>query len=237
MLGRIKCLFPNDLALFYKCYPLFVRKRGFYKMKNEKTEVVFILDRSGSMCGLESDTIGGFNGMLEKQKKVEGEAFLTTVLFDDRFEVLHAHKDIKDVKPLTEDDYYTRGCTALLDAIGRTIGMIDRDCTKVVFTIITDGLENASREFSLKQIKKMIDEKTEKGWEFIFLGANIDAIETAGSMGIAANRSANYINDSKGVDTNFKFLNRAISAMRTDCECLDEAFAMVNDDYNNRKSN
>ena len=206
-------------------------------MKKGLTEVVFILDRSGSMCGLESDTIGGFNGMLEKQKKSGAEAYITTVLFDDKFEVLHGHKDIMDVKPLTEDDYYTRGCTALLDAVGRTISMIDRDCTKAVVTIITDGLENASREYALPQIKKMIDEKKEKGWEFIFLGANIDAVKTAGSMGIGANRSANYINDSKGVGTNFKFLNKAMSCVIAGEGELDEAFEMVHQDYNSRKSN
>ena len=155
-------------------------------MKKNTTELVFILDRSGSMSGLESDTIGGYNGMLEKQKGIEGEAFVTTVLFDDQYEILHDHIDIRKVDPVSEKEYYVRGTTALLDAIGKTINKIANAAgsDKVLFVITTDGMENASREYDYEQVRKMIERQKEKGWEFIFLGANIDAAKTAGKCGI-----------------------------------------------------
>ena len=157
-------------------------------MDKNLTELVFILDRSGSMGGLESDTIGGFNSLLEKQKKVEGKCSLTTVLFDHDYELLHDRINIQAVSPLTEKDYYVRGSTALLDAVGRTISKIEhvQETTaeeyragKVMFVIITDGMENASREYTTKKVKSMIEAEKEKGWEFVFLGANMDAVETA----------------------------------------------------------
>ena len=157
-------------------------------MDKNLTELVFILDRSGSMGGLESDTIGGFNSLLEKQKKVEGKCNLTTVLFDHDYELLHDRINIQAVSPLTEKDYYVRGSTALLDAVGRTISKIEhvQETTaeeyragKVMFVIITDGMENASREYTTKKVKSMIEAEKEKGWEFVFLGANMDAVETA----------------------------------------------------------
>ena len=163
-------------------------------MKRDWTELVFILDRSGSMQGLESDTIGGFNAMLEKQKKQPGEAFVSTVLFDDETQVLHDRLRLNKVKPITEKDYYVRGCTALLDAVGGAIhhiGNIHKYArpedvpAHTLFVITTDGMENASRRYAARQVKEMIRRQKEKyGWEFLFLGANIDAVETAGRLGI-----------------------------------------------------
>jgi uncharacterized protein YegL len=177
-------------------------------MKNDLTELVFILDRSGSMSGLESDTIGGFNAMLAKQQVVEGEARVTTVLFDNNYELLHDRIDIKAVSPITEKEYFVGGSTALLDAIGRTIHKIgnvqkntaaDYRAAKVLFVIITDGEENASREYTSDKIKAQIErQKSRYGWEFIFLGANIDAVQTAARFGIDAKRAQNYHADSEG---------------------------------------
>lgn len=168
------------------------------------TEMVFILDRSGSMQGLEKDTIGGFNSLIAKQKEEPGSAFVTTVLFDHRVEMITSRKPLNEVSPLTKKEYYVRGCTALLDAIGSTIKHIRKqqkqDKNKpdqTVFVIITDGYENASTEYSLEKVKSMIEKRQQKdGWEFVFLGANIDAIETAGSLGIAADRASAYVADS-----------------------------------------
>jgi uncharacterized protein YegL len=177
-------------------------------MKNNLTELVFILDRSGSMSGLESDTIGGFNAMLAKQQAVEGEARVTTVLFDNNYELLHDRIDIKAVSPITEKEYFVGGSTALLDAIGRTIHKIgnaqkntaaDYRVAKVLFVIITDGEENASREYTSDKVKAQIErQKSRYGWEFIFLGANIDAVQTAAQFGIDAKRAQNYHADSEG---------------------------------------
>ena len=163
-------------------------------MKQDLTELVFILDRSGSMGGLESDTIGGFNAMLSKQYAEPGEARVTTVLFDDKYELLHDRIDLRAVSPITDKEYFVRGMTALLDAVGSTIQKIvgaqrqtaeDYRAGKVMFVITTDGMENASREYSYEKVKSMVEHEKEKyGWEFIFLGANIDAIETAGRFGI-----------------------------------------------------
>lgn len=184
------------------------------------TEIVYILDRSGSMCGLEEDTIGGFNAMLAKQKKTGEKAYVSTVLFDDQCEVLHDRVSIEEVKDITDKEYYVRGCTALLDAIGGAIHHIanvhkyarseDRP-TKTIFVITTDGLENASRYYSYDKVKQMISYEQEKyGWEFIFVGANIDAAKEAGRIGIRPERSVNYVHDSIGTKTIFTGLAKAI---------------------------
>ena len=193
-------------------------------MKKDLTELVFILDRSGSMTGLEKDTIGGFNSLLEKQKKESGEAFVTTVLFDDKYELLHDRNNIKHINPITEKEYYVRGSTALLDAIGITINSIGKSLfntneeerpEKVLFVIITDGMENSSTEFSYEKIKEMIEhQKSKYAWEFMFLGANIDAVATAGSFGISADRASNYVSDSVGTQLNYKAVSEAVSSFR-----------------------
>lgn len=193
-------------------------------MDKNLTELVFILDRSGSMGGLESDTIGGFNSLLEKQKKVEGKCNLTTVLFDHDYELLHDRINIQAVSPLTEKDYYVRGSTALLDAVGRTISKIEhvQETTaeeyragKVMFVIITDGMENASREYTTKKVKSMIEAKKEKGWEFVFLGANMDAVETAAQYGIDADNTADYLADREGTRLNYAAMSDAVAQFRT----------------------
>lgn len=193
-------------------------------MRKGLTEVVFILDRSGSMGGLELDTIGGFNSMMAKQKKEEGEALVSTILFDDKCEVLHDRVAIDQVPEMTDRDYYVRGCTALLDAVGGAIHHIrnvhkyareeDRP-EKTLFVITTDGMENASRQYNIEQVKKMVQHQQEKyGWEFIFIGANIDAIATAGTFGIRKERAVNYMHDSVGTANVFASVNKAVCAMR-----------------------
>lgn len=192
-------------------------------MKN-LTELVFILDRSGSMQGLEADTIGGFNSMLSKQQKEAGEAYLSTVLFDDKVEVLHDRVRVDSVRPITQKEYYVRGCTALLDALGgaiRHIGNIHKYARPedvpehTLFVITTDGMENASRHYTAPQIKAMIQRQKEKyGWEFLFLGANIDAVETARRLGIGSDRAVNYHNDSAGTRLNYATVSAAVSAVR-----------------------
>lgn len=192
-------------------------------MKN-LTELVFILDRSGSMQGLEADTIGGFNSMLSKQQKEAGEAYLSTVLFDDKVEVLHDRVQVDAVRPITQKEYYVRGCMALLDALGgaiRHIGNIHKYARPedvpehTLFVITTDGMENASRHYTAPQIKAMIQRQKEKyGWEFLFLGANIDAVETAGRLGIGSDRAVNYHNDSAGTRLNYATVSAAVSAVR-----------------------
>lgn len=193
-------------------------------MKKGLTELVFILDKSGSMGGLESDTIGGYNAMLHKQQAVEGECRITTVLFDHKYELLHDRIDIRAVSPITAKDYVVGGTTALLDAIGRTIHKIqnvqertaeDYRAEKVLFVIITDGLENASREYSLEMVKTLIErQKSEHGWEFIFLGANIDAVETAGKFGISADYAQDFNADGDGVELNFQVMSSAVASFR-----------------------
>ncbi|MEI7885016.1 MAG: vWA domain-containing protein [Clostridia bacterium] len=193
-------------------------------MEKNITELVFILDRSGSMAGLESDTIGGYNSMLVKQKLEAGLAVATTVLFDDNFELLHDRINIQGVAPITEKEYFVRGTTALLDAIGKTIQKIgnaqkhtsaELRADKVMIVIITDGMENASKEYSHGKIKKLIAEQKEKyAWEFIFLGANIDAIATAAEFGIDADKAADYQADAEGTILNFKALNNLVSEYR-----------------------
>lgn len=193
-------------------------------MKPKRTEIIFVLDRSQSMTGLEKDTIGGFNTMLAKQKELPGEAVITTVLFDDRFELLHDRIPLAGVRPITRKEYYVRGSTALLDAIGTAIQKTSNAIAhtaeeqrpeKVIMFITTDGMENSSTEFSFRKISRMIDKQTKKGWEFIFMGANMDAIDVAGRMGIAAERAVTYRADEKGTSLNFKTINEVACALRT----------------------
>lgn len=192
-------------------------------MKKGLTELVFILDRSGSMTGLETDTIGGFNGMIRKQQQEEGEANVTTVLFDDQIELVHDRFPLSVVKPLTEEDYYVRGGTALLDAVGSTVKKIenaqnrlpaDMKAEKVLVVITTDGMENASREYTAKMVEQMIEKQQEQGWQFLFLGANMDAAEEAEKIGIRRAHAASYRNDSKGVGLNFHAAGKIMSYMR-----------------------
>ena len=193
-------------------------------MKKNLTELVFILDKSGSMAGLESDTIGGFNAMLNKQKALDGECRITTVLFDNCCELLHDRIDIRAVSPMTEKEYQVGGSTALLDAIGRTVQKlvsVQRNTSEeyrarnVMFVIITDGEENASREYSPRKVKAMIREEREKyGWEFVFLGANIDAVETAGRFGIAPDRAVDYVPDGAGTELNFRAMSETVACFR-----------------------
>ena len=193
-------------------------------MKKGLTEIVFVLDRSGSMGGLELDTIGGYNSLIQKQKKEEGEAIISTVLFDDKVEVLHDRVNLENIKPMTEGEYYVRGCTALLDAVGGAIHHIgnvhkyarQEDVPeKTLFIITTDGMENASRRYTYEKVKHMIERQKDKfGWEFLFLGANIDAVEVAGRFGIKEDRAVNYNCDSEGTAVNYKALSKAVSRVR-----------------------
>ncbi|MBQ8447630.1 MAG: hypothetical protein IJX27_01705 [Clostridia bacterium] len=193
-------------------------------MKNNITELVFILDRSGSMAGFEADTIGGFNATVEKQRQEEGKVYVSTVLFDNVSEVIHDRVDINEIKPMTRKDYNVRGCTALLDAIGGAIHHIGNihkyarpeDVPEhTVFVITTDGMENASRRYSSDEIKSKIKRQTEKyGWEFIFLAANIDAVETAENIGIRRERAANYCQTSEGVERSYRAMSEAITSVR-----------------------
>ncbi len=201
----------------------------------KKTETVFILDRSGSMAGLESDTIGGYNSILNKQKE-SGEAVnVTTVLFDDRYELLYDRTDIRKVKPLTEKEYYVRGTTALVDAIGRTVSRFKGQASdsKVVVIITTDGYENASREYDIRTVRKMIEQQKEKGWEFIFMGANIDAVNTGASFGIA--RNVNFHHDSQGVQTAYRSMAKAVESFIVNGRVDESWDREVNEDYNSRR--
>jgi len=193
-------------------------------MKKGLTELVFILDRSGSMSGLEADTIGGFNGLLEKQKKEEGEAFVSVILFDDQTEVLYDRVDLRKIEPMNDSQYYVRGCTALLDAVGGAIHHIrnvhkyarEEDIPeKTLFIITTDGMENASRSYSYDDVRRMVEsQKEEHQWEFLFLGANMDAIKTAGRFGIKANRAVTFENDRVGTRLNYEVMSKAVSCAR-----------------------
>jgi uncharacterized protein YegL len=214
-------------------------------MKKGLTELVFILDRSGSMSGLESDTIGGYNSMLEKQKKEPGEAIVTTVLFDDKYELLHDRINLRGISPITDKEYFARGTTALLDAVGKTINKItnaqkhtteDERAEHVMFVIITDGLENASREFSYEKVRRMIErQKSQCGWEFIFLGANIDAVATAEQFGIDGDRAANYNADSEGTTLNYVVINEAISCFREKRSIAKDWKIRIEEDFKRRR--
>lgn len=212
--------------------------------KNNITEIVFILDRSGSMGGLEKDTIGGFNSMLEKQKKQDGTAFVSTVLFDHETEVLHDRVPIDKINPLTDDDYTVRGCTALLDALGgaiKHISNIHRYARKedvpehTMFVITTDGMENASKRYNSRDIKKLIEQKKEEGWEFLFIGANIDAVETANTYGISEDRAVNYNADGEGTGVVFESVCEAVSSIRGGRKLNACWSSRISDDYRNRK--
>lgn len=205
-------------------------------MKKGLTELVFILDRSGSMGGLESDTIGGFNGMLGKQKKEEGEANVTTVLFDDQIEIVHDRFPIEVVKPLTDDDYFVRGSTALLDAVGSTVKKVENiqkrlpeemRAENIIFVITTDGQENASQEYSASMVKKMIETNQEKGWQFLFLGANMDAVEEADKIGIRKTHAVSYRPTPKGVRLNYEATGSVLSCMRSADYSMEEKMLKV----------
>ena len=193
-------------------------------MNNNLTELVFILDRSGSMAGLETDTIGGFNAMVEKQKKEEGDALISTVLFDHESVVLHDRVDLKKIEPMTDRQYTVRGCTALLDAIGDAVHHIgnvhkyareeDRP-GKTVFVITTDGMENASKRYTYDEVRRMVERQRERyGWEFLFLGANMDAISAARRFGIREDRAVRYKCDARGTALNFEVVSDTIGCIR-----------------------
>lgn len=215
-------------------------------MRKGLTEVVFILDRSGSMAGLEKETIGGFNSLIEKQGGEPGEAYISTILFDNVSEVLHDRVPVGEVKPVTEKEYYVRGCTALLDAVGSAIHHIgnvhkyareeDRP-EKTLFIITTDGLENASHRYSAKQVKDMIQRQQDRyGWEFLFLGANIDAVQEAARFGIREDRAANYHSDSEGTSLNYEVLCAAVSEVRGGSKPLSASWkARIDEDFEGRK--
>lgn len=216
-------------------------------MKKNVTEVVFILDKSGSMAGLETDTIGGYNSMLNKQKKAEGEAFVTTVLFNHHYELLHDRINVRGISPITEADYEVGGTTALLDAIGFSIQKIinvqkhtsaEERANQVLFVITTDGMENASREFSPRKIKKMITHQKEKyGWDFMFLGANIDAVSTAAQFGIEEDFAVNYHADNVGTKLNYEMVSEAVVKLRSG-EKIDRSWKVgIERDYQRRSRN
>lgn len=209
------------------------------------TELVFILDRSGSMYGLEKDTIGGFNSLIEKQKRESGKALVSTVLFDTNAQVIHDRVDLLDVNPMTENDYRPGGCTALLDAVGNAIhhiGNIHKYARredvpeKTLFIITTDGLENASKFYTYDKVKSMIErQKAKYGWEFLFLGANIDATETAGRFGIEPDRAVDYHCDAEGTALNYEVLSETICSVRSGKKLAPTWKSRITEDFNNRK--
>lgn len=213
-------------------------------MKSNITELVFILDKSGSMAGLEGDTIGGYNALIAKQKKAPGEVIVTTVLFDDQFELLHDRINLKGIRPISEKEYFVGGTTALLDAIGKSIHKIinsqkhtaeEMRADKVMFVITTDGMENASHEYTYEKINKAISFQKEKyGWEFIFLGANIDAVETAAKFGIDEDRAVNYNPDSVGMQLNYKAINDVVCDIRANRSVSENWKATIEDDFKHR---
>lgn len=212
--------------------------------KKEDMELVFILDRSGSMGGLESDTIGGYNSTLEKQKKAsKGKVYVTTVLFDDRYEMLYKDVPVSEVKPLTEDEYFVRGSTALLDAVGKTVTQLKNDRSrvsrnkragKVLIVIITDGMENASREYTNAAVKRLIEAQKADKWEFLFLGANIDVAEAAGNIGIESERAVRYKSDSIGTQNNYKVLDKVINNYRNGTGISDDWKKEIEEDVQKR---
>lgn len=246
LLGDWKCNLAGDHSAEKSEYNPPRNSKGGSTLKNV-TEIVFILDRSGSMSGLEADTIGGFNSTLNQNKNTEGDALVSTVLFDHVSEVIHDRVPIAEVPPLTENEYWVRGNTALLDAVGDAIRHIrnvhkyareeDRPA-KTLFVITTDGMENASQRYSFADIKQLIEKQKERGWEFLFLGANIDSVAVSGRMGISARRTVNYHNDRQGSDAKFRSVSQFVSASR-----VSHSFADVDDawredvdrDYNSRK--
>lgn len=214
------------------------------KVFNGITEMVFILDRSGSMSGLEQDTIGGFNSMIEKQKKQDGKCFVSTVLFDDKIDTIHDRIELDEIKPMTDDDYFVRGCTALIDAIGTSIdhvGKIHKYARRedvpehTIFVIMTDGMENASHIYSSREVKRMIEKQKEKyGWEFLFIGANIDAVETAKHFGINEERAVNYHADKEGTRIVYDAVATACANVRARTPLGADWSVEIDNDYNSR---
>lgn len=215
-------------------------------MKKNLTEMVFILDKSGSMQGLESDTIGGFNSMIDRQKRQDGEALVSTVLFSDNSKVIHDRVDIRRIEPLTDRQYYVEGCTALIDAIGGAIHHIgnvhkyarEEDVPEhTIFVITTDGMENASHKYSSDQVKAMVKRQKEKyGWEFLFLGANIDAVETAAHFGIMEDRAVTFHNDARGQQLNYEVVSKTMSAFRACAPVGREWKKEIEEDFKSRKA-
>ena len=215
-------------------------------MKKNLTEMVFILDKSGSMSGLEADTIGGFNSMIERQRKEPGEALVSTVLFANESTVIHDRVDIRKVEPMTDRQYSVGGCTALIDAIGQAIHHIgnvhkyarEEDVPEhTIFVITTDGMENASHRYSSDEVKRMVNRQKEKhGWEFLFLGANIDAVETAARFGISEDRAVRYHNDARGQQLNYESVSEAVRCVRS-CAPLGRAWKdKIERDFSSRKA-
>lgn len=213
-------------------------------MNKNLTELVFILDRSGSMAGLESDTIGGFNALIEKQKKEDGDAFVSVVLFDNESEVIYDRVDLKKIEPMTDRQYFVRGCTALLDAIGGAVHHIgnvhkyareeDRP-GKTLFVITTDGLENASRRYGADEVRRMVKRQQEEhGWEFLFLGANIDAVSTASHFGIRPDRAVRYNSDREGTALNYQVVSEAVCSVRAGAPLKADWKGKIEEDYKKR---
>lgn len=213
-------------------------------MKKNLTEIVFILDRSGSMAGLEKDTIGGFNSLIAKQRREAGEALISTVLFDNYSEVIHDRVPVDRIREMTQEDYFVRGCTALLDAVGGAVHHIsnvhkyireeDRP-EKTLFVITTDGMENASRKYSYEKVRQMIEEKKKLDWEFLFLGANIDAAREAARFGIDEDCAADYVCDEAGTQLNFEAINDAVCEARAARPIQASWKKRIVEDYKKRK--
>ena len=230
---------PSNHIIFLEVFKMSER------IKNGITELVFILDRSGSMAGLESDTIGGFNAMIEKQKKQDGECYVSTVLFDNVSEVLHDRVRLSDIKPMTDKEYTVRGCTALIDALGGAIHHIGNvhkyarteDVPEhTIFIITTDGMENASRKYSSEKVKRMIERQKEQyGWEFLFIGANIDAVETAAQYGISEDRAVNYNADEMGTQILYATVSAAVGNVRKNKPLAKTWSDDINEDFKCRR--
>lgn len=213
-------------------HPLQITQKGDLFMKNNITELVFILDRSGSMCGMEADTVGGFNATIEKQKKLEGKVYVSTVLFSNDSMVVHDRVDIEKIEPMRVEDFSVGGCTALLDAVGGAIHHIgnvhkyarEEDVpAHTIFVIITDGMENCSKSYTTRRVREMIERQTERyGWEFLFLAANIDAFEAAQTMGIREDRAANYRQTREGTSDCYDAVERFCCSIRCETPVSDE---------------